>query len=89
MQVHRARPCRRTGSQRQAASEAPAATTQISSGLMAGKRGLGLIHSRLQQAADRMLASRMRIGDALVIATNSAGQQADEMAHVSVCPNER
>ncbi len=44
---------------------------------MAGKRGLGLIHSRLQQAADRMLASRMRIGDALVIATNSAGQQAD------------
>lgn len=44
---------------------------------MAGKRGLGLIHSRLQQAADRMIASRMRIGDALVIAASSAGQQAD------------
>ncbi|MEZ2726746.1 DUF1173 family protein [Pseudomonas putida] len=42
---------------------------------MAGKRGLGLIHSRLQQAADRMLASRMRIGDALVIASSSADSQ--------------
>lgn len=48
---------------------------------MAGKRGLGLIHSRLQHAADRMLASRMRIGDALLIATSSAGQQADANSH--------
>jgi len=44
---------------------------------MAGKRGLGLVHSRLQDAADRMLASRMRIGDALVIAAGSKGFQSE------------
>lgn len=58
---------------------------------MAGKRGLGLVHSRLQSAADRMLASRMRIGDALVIAAGTQGHQskANERKVESAIKNKR
>lgn len=44
------------------------------------KRWLGPVHARLLGAADRMVASGMRISNALVVAASSPGNQADENA---------
>lgn len=43
---------------------------------MAGKRSLSRVHGRLQHAASKMLASRMRIEDALLASTGMDGDQA-------------
>lgn len=48
---------------------------------MAGKRSVWLIHHRLIEAANRVLTTRLRIAEVLVVATSSAnGQQPEENA---------